>query len=146
VGERDRERHQLLGLADREAEHQALVPRAAGVDAHRDVGRLLVDRREDGAGLIVEAVLRAGVADVADRLADDLRDVDVRARRDLARDERGPGRHERLAGDPAVGIVGEDRVEDPVGDLVGDLVRVSLGDRLGREERARQRHLAASPA
>jgi hypothetical protein len=79
VREHDRQRHQLLGLAAGEAEHQALVSRAAGVDALRDVGRLRIDRGDDRAGLAVETVLRARVADVADRRADDRREVDVGA-------------------------------------------------------------------
>ena len=72
VRQHDRQRHQLLGLAAGVAEHQALVAGAARVDAHRDVGRLLVDRRDHRAGLVVEAVLGARVADVLDRLAHDL--------------------------------------------------------------------------
>jgi len=34
----------------------------------------------------------------------------------------------------AVGVLGEDGVEDRVGDLVGDLVRVPLGHGLGGEQ------------
>ncbi len=52
----------------------------------RDVGRLLVDRDAHAAGLGVEADRRAVVADLADRLADDARDVDVGLGRDLAGD------------------------------------------------------------
>ena len=39
----------------------------------------------------------------------------------------------RLARDPAVRVLLEDRVEHRVGDLVAHLVRVALGDRLRRE-------------
>jgi hypothetical protein len=38
VGERDRQRHQLLGLVAGVAEHEALIPGAPGVDAQGDVG------------------------------------------------------------------------------------------------------------
>ncbi len=100
--------------------------------------RLLVDRDDDAAGLGVEAVLGARVADVRDRLADEARDVDVGLGRDLARDDDEPGRDQRLAGDASVDVVGEDGVEDGVRDLVGDLVRVPLGDGLrGEGELAR---------
>ena len=150
VRERDRERHELLGLARGVAEHHALVARArdvefilvgrvgaglAGlVDALGDVGRLLVDRVDDGAGVGREAEVGVRVADLADRLAGDLLDVDVGRRGDLAGDDDQARVDERLAGHAAQRIVGEDGVEDAVGDLVGDLVRVAFGDRLGREE------------
>ena len=104
------------------------------VDALGDVRRLLVDRGDDAAGLGVEAELGAGVADLGDLLARQLLDVDVGVGRDLPGDDHEPGGDQRLAGDPADGVVGEHRVEHRVGDLVGDLVRMSLGDRLGGEE------------
>ena len=150
--EPDRRRHQL-GLhpfVACEAEHHALVARAEEVelvlllrtpnlegfvDALRDVRRLLLDRDAHATGVAVEAVLRTVVADVHDRLPDDLRDIDVRRRGDLARDHREPGRDEGLARNATVRVVAEDLVEDRVGDLVGQLVRVPLGHRFGRERR-----------
>ena len=145
VRDRDRQRHQLRRLSRRVTDHEALVAGAdtverivvAGivlnlegvVDALRDVGRLLVDRDDDAARLRVEAVLRARVADAGDRPADEPRDIDVGAGRDLAADDDEAGRDERLARDAPGGVVGEDRVEDGVGDLVGDLVGVAFGDR-----------------
>ena len=159
VGEDDRERHQLGRLVARVAEHEALVAGAlevvgvgllvpAGlervVDALGDVGRLLVERHRDAAGLAVEAVLRPVVADLADRAADDLGDVNVGRGRDLPGHHHLAGRDQRLAGDAAVGVVGEHRVEDAVRDLVGDLVRVALGDGLRGEEMALS-HAAAAP-
>jgi hypothetical protein len=150
VGERDRQRHELVGLAGGVAEHHALVAGACdvdcivvggvvarlvgGVDALRDVGRLLVDCVDDRAGVGAEAEVGVGVADLADRLARDVLDVDVRGRRDLARDDDESGVHERLARHAAVRVVTHHRVEDAVGDLVGDLVRVALCDGLGREQ------------
>ena len=99
--EHERQRHQLRRLVAGEAEHHALVARAdaveriaAGaarlerrVDALRDVGRLLVERHVDGAGVGVEAVLGARVADLAHDAAHDLRDVERRARGDLPGDQ-----------------------------------------------------------
>ena len=118
VREHDRERHQLRRLVRRVPEHHSLVAGAElvqrvvvarvvlhlvrGVDALRDVRRLLVDRDHDTAGGRVEAPLRVRVADVADPLADDAGDVDVGLRRDLARDDDEAGRDQRLARDAAV--------------------------------------------
>ena len=82
VGQRDRQRHQLVGLVAGVAEHHSLVAGAgqvelvvvAGVgaglvclvDALGDVRGLLVDRVDDRAGLVVEAELGVGVADPLD--------------------------------------------------------------------------------
>ncbi len=148
VREAQRERHQLVGLAAGVAEHHALVACAllgvdarALVDALGDVGALLVDRREDAAGLRVELQRGVRVADPLDRLADDLLDVDVSLGGHLARDDDEAGRAERLDSAPAGGVVPEERVEESVGDLVGDLVGVAFGDGLGGKQ---QRHAGGS--
>ena len=152
----DRERHQLGRLVGRVAEHEALVAGADAVerivvarlvlqlerlvDALRDVGRLLVERDDHAAGLGVEAVLRARVADRGDPFAHEAGNVDVGARRDLTRDDDEAGRDERLARDAPRRVGGEHGVEDGVRDLVGDLVGMPLGDGLrGEGERARRR-------
>src|SRR5262249_3514191 len=126
------------GLVERVVVARVVLNLVRVVDAERDVRRLLVDRDDDAARFRVEAVLRPRVADVLDRVADDLPDVDVRVGRHLAGDDDETGRDERLARDAAVRIVGESGVENRVGDLVRDLVGVALGDRLrGEEEAAR---------
>src|SRR5206468_963856 len=71
VRHHDRERHQLGRLVTGEAEHHPRVAGAADVHALGDVGLLLVDAAHDAAGLGVEAVLGARVADLPDGLADD---------------------------------------------------------------------------
>ena len=77
VREPDRHRHQRVGLVARVAEHHSLVAgadlvvRVAAVglllhrlvDAHRDVGRLLVDGDDHAARLAVDAERGVGVAD-----------------------------------------------------------------------------------
>ncbi len=150
VGEHDRQWHQLGRLARRVPEHHPLVAGAdpverivvAGivlhlvrlVDALRDVRRLLVDRHDHAAGVGVEAVLGAVVADLADSVPDEARDVDVRLGRDLAGDDDEPGGDEGLARDATCPVVGQHGVEDRVRDLVGHLVRMALGDRFGRKQ------------
>ena len=173
VREVDRHRHQRRGLVDRVAEHHALVARTDEVDridaltvldleglvdALGDVGALLVHADQDAAGLAVEAVLRAVVADVLDDPAHDRGDVDVAVRADLAADDDLPGGGEALDG--AAHVVGarlaaglglealggklrlarDDRVEHGVRDLVAHLVRVTLGHRFGREQVLAFRH------
>ena len=144
VRERDRQRHELRRLVAGVAEHHALIARTvierifAGllalervVDAEGDVGALLVDVRDDGAGLAVKAVFGAVVADLAHGLAHDLRNVDVALGRDLAHDVHDAGRDRALAGDAAVRILRQDRVEDRVGDLIADLVGMPFGHGFG---------------
>ena len=104
------------------------------VDALGDVRRLALDRHQRAAGLVVEPVVGARVADVAHGVADDRLEVDVGVGRDLAEHEDEPRRRRRLAGDAGVRVVAQDRVQDGVRDLVAHLVRVAFGDRLGREQ------------
>jgi hypothetical protein len=121
VREHDRHRHQLGALPRRVPEHHPLVAGTdpvervvvarivlhlvRGVDALCDVRRLFVDRDDDAARLGVEAPLRVRVADVGDLLPHQSRDVDVGLGRDLAGDDDETGRDQRLAGDPAAGVV-----------------------------------------
>ena len=150
VRQRDRQRHQRVRLVAGVAEHHPLVTRAGHVelvvvggvgarlvgDVHAlgDVRRLLVDRVQDRAGVGREAEVPVGVADLADRLARHLLDVDVGFRRDLAGDDDQAGVDERLAGHATVRFVLQHGVEHAVGDLVGDLVGMALGHRLGGEQ------------
>src|SRR4029453_17235716 len=99
-----------------------LIAGAARVHPLADVARLLVNRREDRAGLVVEAELRARVADVADDFADGPLEIGAAARRDLARDDRKSRGHERFARDAGGGILRDDRVENAVGGLMGVFV------------------------
>ena len=117
------------------AEHHALVAGALilglfAVHALGDVGGLMVDGGNDGAGAPVEAHLGIVVADVADGAAHDGRQISVSLRGDFAADEGHAGGHERFAGDVRVGVLLEQGVEDGVGNLVGDFVGVAFGDGL----------------
>ena len=80
VRQRDRHGHEFFGLGRRIPEHQALVARPARIYAHRDVRRLLIDRRDDTAGIGIESVLGSRIPDVADRAADETRNIHVSVR------------------------------------------------------------------
>ena len=152
VGERNRQRHQLLGLRGRVAEHHSLVAGAGDivgvartlfavlggvVDALSDVHGLLVHLHEHLGGVGAELRIEAVVADLADRLAGNALEVDLGVGADLTRDHDEVRVDEGFAGDArfdGVGIGCQDGVEYAVGDLVGDLVGVPLGDGFGREE------------
>jgi hypothetical protein len=169
----DGHRHERARLVAGVAEHHALVPGAleiervialpmldlvALVHAHGDVRALFVDRGHDATGLVVETVLRPGVAYLLDGLADDRGDVHVCMRADLPGNDHEPGRHERLARHAHVvgrrlgtrvrhvvlggelPLTPDDRVQHRIGDLITHLVRVAFRDRLGREHEV-ARHL-----
>ena len=145
VRQRDGHGHVFRRLVAGEAEHHALVagadvalPRLAAlerrVDALRDVRALPVQRGQHGAGVPVEAVLRAVITDVADHLADDVVHRVARRRRDLAHHHDDAGRRTGLAGHARIRVLREDLVEHGVADLVADLVGMSLRDGFGRKE------------
>ena len=141
VGHGDGGGHQLGGLVAGVAEHHALVAGADEVgrvgaallvlkglvDAHGDVGGLLVDGSHDGAGAVVEAVGGIGVADALHGAADDSGDVGVVAGGDLAHHGDNAGGGEGLTGHMGGGVGGQDVVQDGVGDLVAHFVGMTLG-------------------
>ncbi len=164
VCQRDRQRHQLRGVADRVAEHQALVAGALrvqrvrgaldarlvrGVDALGDIGRLTADADVDAAGLAVEALVRVVVADIEDALANGVGDVGeglLGRRRHLTDHVHLPGGHQRLDGDTGARVPGQQRVEHRVADRVTDLVWMPLGHRFAGEQTTLFAHTLTLPS
>src|SRR5690606_13015556 len=103
------------------------------VDALGDVGALGVERDHDGAGVAADAHLVVGVADFVDHVANNLLVIHDRLSRDFSGDDRQPGGHHRFAGDAAVGVLGEQCIQDAVGNPVRQLVRVAHADRFASE-------------
>ena len=128
----ERKRHILLSVPAGVSEHHSLVAGAlllrVGADhAPVDVGTLLVDGREDSAGVAVEHVCRLVVADLVDDLAHLCLDVDICVLGpDFAADHHQAGAAECLAGDFGFRVLPEEFVEDCVRNLVGHLVRMSF--------------------
>ncbi len=127
--QRDRQRHQLFGVVAGIAKHEALIAGAdvfAGgrilVDPLGDVGALLVDGHHHGAGVVADAHLVVVVADFLDDVANHVGVVDHGLGGDLAGNDGDAGGDHRLAGHAAVGILGQQGVEDAVGDLVGQFI------------------------
>src|SRR5205814_95389 len=77
VGQRNRCGHQFGSFVGGIAEHHALVAGAAGVHAHGDIARLLVDAGDDRAGVGIESVERVVVADGGDDAANQRLEVHV---------------------------------------------------------------------
>jgi len=127
VGQRNRQRHQFGGLIAGVAEHHSLIASAAGVDAHGDIARLLVDAGDYGAGVGVETVEGVVVADRLHDSADEVLKIDVGFGGDFAGDDDQAGAGHGLTGDAAGGILLQAGVKDGVGNLVGNLVGVAFG-------------------
>ena len=139
VGPVDGGGHQGGGFVRGEAEHHALVAsalifRVFADNALGDIGGLLVDSGEHGAGLSVEAHFGAGVADILDGLTNDGGEVGVTLGGDLAGDDGHAGGHEGLTGHVGVGILLEQGVEHGIGDLVSDFVGMAFGHGFRSEE------------
>jgi len=123
VREDQRRRHHLAGFVAGIAEHDALVAGAlvflGGThDALVDVGRLLVDGRQDTARIAVELVLALRISDAVDDAARHALHVDIGIRTHFTRHDHQPGGTERFAGYLRIGIAAQEFVEDGVGNLV----------------------------
>ncbi len=138
VGQRDGQGHQLRRLRWRRSrKHHALVAGLpSAVHAHGDVRALGAQGHHHGAGLVVEAHGRVGVADFLDRLADDVGHVDLNVSRigDFAGDDDHTGGGGGFAGHARARVLGQDSVQDGVRDVVTHFVGVALGDGLRGEE------------
>ncbi len=91
VSKRNRHRHKLGSFVTRITEHHSLIACAVevifilfaalelirSVNAHCNVGRLLVQRGDNCAGVAVKALVCAVVSDIADRFSCDRRDINV---------------------------------------------------------------------
>jgi hypothetical protein len=114
--------------------HHALIARAAGIHAHRDIGRLRLDQIMYAAGIGIESVGGVVVSDVFDGAARDARNVHVSLGGDLAGHDASAGSDQNLAGHAAGGVVGKNGVQHRVRYLVRDLVGMAFGDRFRSEK------------
>ena len=122
-------------------EHDALI---AGTllllgfthDTLVDVGRLLVDGRNNTARIAVETVITLGVADLVDDATCHTLHIDIGLRAHLAGDDHETRRAEGFAGDLRIGVVAKEFVENGVGNLIRDLIGVSLGHRFRCKQKA----------
>ena len=146
VGEHDGQGHELRSLVRRAAEHHALVARAEFVylvtadivgrlvHSPRDVGRLLVERGQHRAGLVVEPEGTVVIADVLDHPAHDAGDVAIVRGAHLAEHHHHAGGGAHFHRDAGGGILREDVVQDRVGDLIAHLVGMPFRHALGSEK------------
>jgi hypothetical protein len=137
----DGQRHQFGRLVAGEAEHHALIARAAGVHALPDVRRLLLNRDHHAAGVALEAVLRARVAHFVDGAPHHIGNLHIGVRRNLTRNDRQPARQQRLHRYTRLRVLPQALVQNRVANLVCQLIGVTFRHALRSE---RLQHLIAS--
>jgi len=152
VCQRDRQGHQLRCLVAGKSEHHPLISGTDRLDLlfghppfpffqrcvhpHRDVGGLFVDGRQHRAGIRIKAVFGTGITDFPDGFPDDFRNIDITGGGNLAGNQHQSRRHRCFTGDPGIGILGQNGVQNRVGNLITDFVRMSCSHGLGRKQAA----------
>ena len=133
MGKLDGHWHQFFCLIAGKPKHQALVASSAGIYAHGNIRRLPLHGAQDRASIAVVAVLRAIIADTANRAANHLVIIHVRAGGNFTGDDRHARRNQRFTGNAAFGVLPHDLVKNGVRNLVGNFVRMPLGHRFRRK-------------
>ena len=127
----ERHGHVVVGLIGCIAKHHALITGtllffALTVNTPVDIGTLLMNGRQDTAGVSVELIFRLGIAYSDDGLACDGLQVDVCFRTHLSHDYDLTRGAKRLYGATGTGIIGKELVQQRIADLVGHFVGMSL--------------------
>jgi hypothetical protein len=99
---------------------------ASTVNALCDVVGLFVVTNQDGATLVVDAVIGVVVTDTLERFAGDVDVINVGLRRDFTCEHHQTGVTKRFSGNAAIRVLCQDGVQDGVGDLVGDLIGMAF--------------------
>ena len=138
--ENQRRGHQLARLVAGVTKHDTLVAGTLFLlrGAHHaliDVGRLLVNGRQNAARVAVELILALRVADAANHAASYLLHIDIGLRAHLAGHNNQTGRAERLTGYLRGGIAAQKFIKNSIGDLIRDLIGVPLRHRLRSKQK-----------
>ena len=139
MAKENRQRHQLWSFIAGVAEHQALIASAllfilALVNAHGDVGRLLVNAHHHAAGISIEADTGFVIADFAQRAANDVVRVDHTFAGDFTGDHDLASGAQSLTSHPAFRILRQESIKDRVANLVRHLIGVTHRNGFGSEE------------
>ena len=155
---RDGHGHQFLGFIAGVAEHHALVARAdvvalaaaalfqRVVDAHGDIGRLLIQHDLHRAGARVKTARAVLIADARDGIADNLVVIHLRLGGDFAHHQHHAGGGDGFARHARHGILRKMRVQNRVRNLVADLIGMTLRNRFrSKESRSFLQHFFLHP-
>ena len=145
MGKRNRQRHKLGRFVAGKAEDETLVAGSdiefighfavfgfkAFIDAHGNIRRLAVDGMNDAAGIAIEAVFGAVIADLTHGIAHDLLNINISGCGDFAGNHHKAGGSKRFAGHARHRIGFEVCVENSVADGIADFIGMSFGHRFG---------------
>lgn len=114
MGHADWQGHKLRSLVAGHAEHHSLVASSAGVNAHGDIWRLLVNGKHHAAAVAIKTASRVGVSDIADGLAHKFVDFNVTRSGQFARDHCNTVSDESLDCHSGCWVLFENRIEDRI--------------------------------
>ena len=131
----NRRRHQHVSLIRGKTEHQALIPSALVsfirlMGAQRDVGRLLTNGIDHGAGIAIEAHVGRVKANIEHGLANNLLELaggHVTRCCDFSCHHHHAGFDKRLNGDPRIRVFGQVGIQNGIGNLIRHFVGVPFG-------------------
>jgi hypothetical protein len=137
----DRHRHELRRFIAGIAVHQSLVARAlfevesfALIHALGDVRGLFVESGQHGAGAVVEAHLRAVVADAFHHRTGEFAVLHHGAGSDLPGHDNETGCDQSFGGNAAMPVLGKNCIQHGVGNLIRHFVGMTFGDRFGGKQ------------
>ncbi|MNI30350.1 hypothetical protein D3C73_841960 [compost metagenome] len=95
---------------------------------------MFTDGAQYGTGVGIKAHIGMDIANLAHGFAGDLFDIDPGAGGDLAANQHHAGFHVGFAGYAGFWILFQDGIKNGIRDLIGNFIRMSFGNRFGREE------------
>ena len=142
MSQRDRIRHIVLGLVGGETEHHTLIPGTDGLDlgithlvffgfqrfinAHGDIGGLLIDSSDHTAGFCIKTIFSSGVTDFLNRIAHDLLNIYIRICGDLTHYQHQSCGSGRFTCHTAHGVLCQKRVQNSIGNLVAHFIGMAF--------------------
>ena len=149
--QRNRQRHQLLRLRRRIPKHHPLIPSTSHIQniiiprirprlprrIHplRNIRRLLINRIDHRTRITIKPKRRIRIPNPPHRLPRHMRNIHIRRRRDLPRNQHQPRIHQRLTRHPTKRIIHQHRIQNPIRNLISNLVRMPLSHRLRRKQK-----------
>ena len=147
VSKSNRQRHELRSFIGCITKHHALISCADVVTflgsmlfsvtslqsfiyTDSNIGRLLIDGNENSTGLVVEAIVCIGVANLFNSLTNDVGNIHIAFGRNFTYYMNLSGGNESLTGNTTSRILSQNRIENAVGNLISHLIRMTFCYRL----------------
>ena len=99
------------------------------VNTLSNIRRLLINRCQDRACLIVKSGITSVISDLLNSFTNDRRDIYISACSDLTHNKDHTCCAGRLTCNSCLRVISNDRIKDSIGDLITDLIRMSFRNR-----------------